>query len=280
MGMRREPYSDDNPQHLSSKKGSAVNQSSLVAAAKLGHAAAFDQLCEDSSKRILRTTYRITRNQEDAEDALQEAFLKAFVHLKDFDGRSSFSTWLTRIAINSALMILRKRRQVRETSVDELADANEDGAIWEIADPGRSPEAHLVEDERERYLWSAISELRPSLRKVVEFQLSRDCAIKKTAGTIGISVCAAKSRLFHAKKALRKTLHTRYGVGRANRGTVVRFYRGNAFGANGLRPSGSSAVSRTMGKAAPTLKFPRSRAYRVSTKTCRQPQSRAVAVSA
>jgi RNA polymerase sigma factor (sigma-70 family) len=224
-----------------------VTEDILVAAARRGQRAAFDQLCEHSSRKILRTTYRITRNQEDAEDALQDAFLKAFVHLKDFDGRSNFSTWLTRIAINSALMILRKRRQGREISVDEFAERNEAGLVWEISDPSPSPETHFAQEEREKLLWGAIGELRPSLRKVIEFQLSRDCPMKKTAGTVGISVCAAKSRLFHAKRALRKSLRSKYAAGSSDRGTVLRFVPSTAFTATGMRTAASNVRRRRAG---------------------------------
>jgi RNA polymerase sigma factor (sigma-70 family) len=214
-----------------------VTDDMLVVAARRGQREAFDQLCEHSSRKILRTTYRITRNQEDAEDALQDAFLKAFVHLKDFDGRSNFTTWLTRIAINSSLMILRKRRQGREISVDEFADRSETGLVWEISDPTPGPETHYAQQEREKLLWGAIGELRPSLRKVVEFQLSRDCPMEKTAGTIGISVCAAKSRLFHAKSALRKSLRTKYASASAHRGNVLRFVASTPFRANAAAAS-------------------------------------------
>ncbi len=178
----------------------------LVAAAKRGQRAAFDALCEQSAQRIFRTTFRITRNREDAEDAVQDTFLKAFVHLKDFDGRSSFSTWLTRIAINSSLMLLRKKRLNREVSYDGYNDPNEPGLAFQIPDAAPGPESRFAQQERDRALWQAISTLRPSVRKVVELQLVRDCAMKETAKKIGISVCAAKSRLFHAKAAIRKSM--------------------------------------------------------------------------
>ncbi|MGA8554267.1 MAG: sigma-70 family RNA polymerase sigma factor [Candidatus Acidiferrales bacterium] len=191
-----------------------MSEAALVLAAKSGQRAAFETLCERSSQRLLRTTLRITRNREDAEDAVQDTFLRAFMHVKDFDGRSSFSTWLTRIAINSAVMILRKKRPGREVSVDSFADKNETGASWELSDPTPSPETQYVEEEQRRLLWGAISALRPSIRKVVEFQLSRDCAVKETARTIGLSLFAAKSRLFHAKAAIRKSMK-RSRIGRA-----------------------------------------------------------------
>ena len=176
-----------------------MSEADLVLAAKSGQRAAFEALLERSAQRLLRTTLRITRNREDAEDAVQDTFLRAFMHVKDFDGRSSFSTWLTRIAINSAVMILRKKRPGREVSVDSFADNNETRTTWELSDPTPGPETQYVEEEQRRLLWEAISELRPSVRKVVEFQLSRDCAMKETANTIGISLFAAKSRLFPCK---------------------------------------------------------------------------------
>src|SRR5258705_4965403 len=90
-----------------------------IAAAKTGSRAPFGELCERHAKKVFRIIYRIMRNREDAEDAAQECFLNAFVHLKDFDGRSQFATWLTRIAINAALMKLRKNRGAREVPIDE-----------------------------------------------------------------------------------------------------------------------------------------------------------------
>ena len=87
-----------------------LDEKRLVAAAKYGESVAFDVLCERLTPRILRSLLRITKNREDAEDALQDSLLSAFIHIAEFDGRSAFSTWLTRIAINSALMILRKKR--------------------------------------------------------------------------------------------------------------------------------------------------------------------------
>src|SRR5580692_3141829 len=90
----------------------------LAARAKSGDMDAFVELSQRHANRVFQTTYRVTRNRQDAEDALQEAFLNAFTHMKNFEGRSSFSTWLTRIAINSALMILRKKRNCQEILLD------------------------------------------------------------------------------------------------------------------------------------------------------------------
>src|ERR1700752_3121545 len=107
---------------------STMCEKTLLAAAKRGQSAAFDALCQPYSRKLYQTTFRITRNREDAEDALQDAFLSAFVHLKNFDERSTFATWLTRIAINSALMILRKRRSSLETAVVSGDDSGSEDA--------------------------------------------------------------------------------------------------------------------------------------------------------
>jgi len=100
-----------------------LDEKKLVAAAKSGQSVAFDVICERLAPRIIRSLLRITKNREDAEDAMQDSFLSAFIHIGEFDGRSAFSTWLTRIAINSALMILRKKRTSHEISLDGPTDS-------------------------------------------------------------------------------------------------------------------------------------------------------------
>lgn len=176
----------------------------LVAAAKHGQNVAFDVLCQRFAPRILRSVQRITKNREDAEDALQDSLLSAFTHVREFDGRSSFSTWLTRIAINSALMILRKKRTSHEISMDGSADADSKSPSWEMPDRAPNPEKRYAQHEQENILRGAISTLRPTIRKVVELQQLQEHSMKETAAIIGISVPAAKARLFHAKIALRK----------------------------------------------------------------------------
>src|SRR5271168_12351 len=147
-----------------------LDERSLVKAAKYGESVAFDVLCERLSPRILRSLLRITKNREDAEDALQDAFLSAFVHIAEFDGRSAFSTWLTRIAINSALMVLRKKRTSREISLDGAADSETMPLSWEMPDHAPNPEKRYAQHERENILRGAISTLRPAVRKVIELQ--------------------------------------------------------------------------------------------------------------
>src|SRR5580692_11453907 len=168
-------------------------EKALVAAAKQGQAEALDALCQPLARKLIRSAQRITQNREDAEDALQNAFLSAFIHIKKFDGRSSFSTWLTRIAINSALVTLRGKRRSREIpfGVGE-SDAN---GVGDVPDFSADPENLCARREKERILRKAICELRPTIRQAVEFQL-REHSIRETAGMTGVSVTAAKARLF------------------------------------------------------------------------------------
>jgi RNA polymerase sigma factor (sigma-70 family) len=178
----------------------------LVEATKAGEKLAFVELWRRHSAKIFKTVFRVTRNREDAEDALQDAFLKAFVHLKSFDGRSKFSTWLTRIAINSALMILRRKRSYPETSVD-IGTPGEAHQCREFEDHSIDIEGHCVRSERARNLRRAIVRLRPALREVVEIQQRHDVSIKEVAEITGLSLAATKSRMMRAKAALRRKLH-------------------------------------------------------------------------
>src|SRR5258705_1686154 len=183
-------------------------EQALVAAAKQGQAEAFATLCQPHARRLIRNAHRITRNHEDAEDALQDAFLSAFIHIKNFDGRSSFSTWLTRIAINAALMTLCKKRSSRQIPVGP-GELGANGVGWDVPDPSADPEKVCAQREKGRLLREAIRELRPNIRQVVEIQRLRKISVKEAAKMMGISVTAAKGRLFHAKRALRKAFSLR-----------------------------------------------------------------------
>ena len=186
-----------------------VCERKLVAEAKRGRKAALEFLCESSAPKILRVLYRITKNREDAEDALQDSFLRALIHLKDFDGRSRFSTWLTRIAINSALMNRRKSRRDREVYEN---DRDEPGRGWlmsQIADHSPNPEQICAKREEGMILKNAVNALRPRIRTAVLFRQLRELSMKETAAQLGISVAATKGRLFHARTALRKSYRRR-----------------------------------------------------------------------
>ena len=182
----------------------AWSEKQLIAAAKTGRQAPFGELCERHMKQVSYVTRRITRNREDAEDAAQEGFLNAFVHLKDFNGRSQFATWLTRIAINAALMKLRKKRGLQEVSMDEPNPSSEPVAQREFRCDAPDPEESCSARERRRILKSAISGLRPRARNVVELFHIQEHSIRETAQILGISTGAAKARMFHARVALHR----------------------------------------------------------------------------
>ena len=179
------------------------SEAQLIAAAKSGRSAPFGELCERHMKQVSYVTRRIMRNREDAEDAAQECFLNAFVHLHDFDGRSQFATWLTRIAINAALMKLRKNRRAREVPMEEPNPSSEPVAQREFRYDAPDPEESCSLGERKRIVKSAISRLRPRARNVVKLHL-QERSIRETAQILGISTAAVKTRMFHAKIALHR----------------------------------------------------------------------------
>ena len=176
----------------------------LVVAAKSGNHPAFVELWKRYSNIAFKMAYRIMGNRDDAEDVIQDAWMKAYAHLETFDGRAKFSTWLTRIAINSALMALRRRRARPETSMEIM-----DGETWqprEIADPAKDVEELYARHERVEHLRQAICRLKPALRDVVAIHQSNDGSVKEIAELAGISVAATKSRLLRARSILRRSL--------------------------------------------------------------------------
>jgi RNA polymerase sigma factor (sigma-70 family) len=187
--------------------GTPATDEALVAAAKSGNNPAFGELWTRYSNTVFKTVYRVTGNRHDAEDAIQDAWMKAYMHLKTFDGRAKFSTWLTRIAINSALMILRKRRSHPETSMDWSVDG-ETWQQWEVGDKRANIEEHYSKKEAEKDLRRAIHRLRPTLRTIIEIQQLHDGSVREIADAAGISVAAAKSRLLRARTVLRRSLQT------------------------------------------------------------------------
>jgi RNA polymerase sigma-70 factor (ECF subfamily) len=182
----------------------AWSEKQLIAAAKSGRRAPFGELCERHMKQVSSVTRRIIRNREDAEDAAQECFLNAFVHLKDFDGRSQFATWLTRIAINASLMKLRKNCRTREVALDEPNASSEPVVQREFRYNAPDPEESCSLRERKRIVKSAISGLRPRTRNVVELIHLQEHSVRETAQILGISTGAVKGRMFHAKIALHR----------------------------------------------------------------------------
>lgn len=136
---------------------------------------------------------------------MQDAFLQALMHYEDFEGRSSPATWLTRIAINSALMILRRRKNCRTVSLDDGGDSEEWKQFHEVRDHAPDAEQRYLQKERETSLRNAIKGLRPSVRGLVEAVHLGEQSLSEAAEILGMSVGAAKTRLFHARAALRKS---------------------------------------------------------------------------
>lgn len=177
----------------------------LVEAARSGNEEAFVKLWNHHSKKVFRTVIRIVKNHGDAEDVLQEVCLRSFINIQRFDGRSKISTWITRIAINTALMTLRSKRAKHESRTVTLADT--DGwRPFDILDESMDIEESCARNERAVLLRKAISSLSPTLQTVVEMYLSQDMSLIQIAELTGISVVATKSRLFRARAALRKSL--------------------------------------------------------------------------
>ena len=180
----------------------------LVAQAKAGRASAFGALFERHREKIYRTSLRILRNQEDAEDSAQRSFQRAFTNLGRFREDSTFSTWVTRIAINEALMLLRQRRGNTPASQDN-GHGNEGSASFDLRDEGPTPEEILAKNELRAAVTQAISHLRESLRIVVFHRELQGLTSTETARILGLSVAAVKARTFHAKRHLRRHLDRR-----------------------------------------------------------------------
>ena len=183
-----------------------ISDETLVSKVKSGDTDAFVELIKRNAAKVFQATYRVTRNRQDAEDALQDSFLKAFIHMKDFEERSSFRTWLTRIAINSALMILRKKRIRPEISIDSTDDPVGNFQTWEPKSPWKDPESRYIRRERQKLLRHAIHQLPAVFRDVVQLRHARECSGQEIAQSLGITVPAVKSRLARAKRALHTSL--------------------------------------------------------------------------
>lgn len=182
------------------------DEGNLVALAQAGDAAAFSELVRRYERKIYRLAKHITQNDEDAEDVLQDSFLKAYEHLSGFQGQSKFYTWIVRIAVNEALMKLRKRKGDRFVSLDEPIDTGEEEVKREVAVWEGNPEQQYSQEELQRILNEAVDGLKPDFRTVFTLRDIEELSTEETAEALGISIPAVKSRLLRARLALREKL--------------------------------------------------------------------------
>jgi len=190
----------------SSTVPTSSDEASLVAKAQGGDAQAFTELVNRYERKIYRLAKHITQNDEDAEDVLQETFLKAYEHLSGFQGNSKFYTWIVRIAVNEALMKLRKRNGDRTVPLDEPVDTGEEMVTREIAVWEDNPEQRYSREELQQLLDNAVDSLKPDFRTFFVLRDIEELSTEETAETLGISVPAVKSRLLRARLALREKL--------------------------------------------------------------------------
>src|ERR1700688_636750 len=172
------------------------NDMELVHASNNGDVAAFEELVKRYDRKLLRIAQSVTHNREDSQDAVQEAFLKAYQHLGDFRGDSKFSTWLIRITVNQSLMKLRKQRAIREVSLNEDLRTDEDPLPREVIDWAPNPEQLYSVSELRDILSRTIEKLQPTLRTVFVLQDLEGLTTDQTAEVLNLSQSAVKSRLW------------------------------------------------------------------------------------
>ena len=189
---------------VSSQTG--LDESTLVSQAREGDKSAFGELVRRYEGKIFRLAQHVTQNREDAEDVLQETFMKAYEHLDQFKGDSKFYTWIVRIAVNQALMKLRRRKTDKTVSIDETIDTGEDTVVREIAAWDENPEQQFSRDELGSILDTAVRSLEPLYRSVFVLRDIEELSTEETAEALGLSVPAVKSRLLRARLQLREKL--------------------------------------------------------------------------
>ena len=203
-----EPMSNMNgntPLRLSLVQLAAQRDEQLVSAAKAGSNDAFAELQNLYARRLYNTIVRITKNHEDAEDVLQDTFLRVHLALCRFESRSSFYSWATRIAVNSALMVLRRRRARPEVSFELPSDGTEDLPHFEVRDSSPDPEQIYHERQQWVRLLRSIQTLQPKVQETIQIRIATGCSMKSIAQTLGISVASVKSRLHRARVRLGST---------------------------------------------------------------------------
>ena len=188
------------------KNAGEDSELAFVQAAKKGDLEAFSQLVKRYDRNVFRIAQHITHNEEDAQDVVQDAFLKAYQNLDQFQGNSKFYTWLVRIAVNEALMKLRRRRTDRTVSIDEDVETEEGSMPREVADWGPNPEQLYRQSELSDILKKTIQGLPPGFRTVFVLRDVEGLSTEETSEMLGLSIPAVKSRLLRARLQLRERL--------------------------------------------------------------------------
>ncbi len=191
-------------------QGITAREGEIRTGSSMGSTTAFDELQKEYSSRLFKTILRITKNWEDAEDALQDTFLRAYLARHGFEGRSSVYSWLTRIAINSALMVLRRRRSRPEALLICSFEKGDGDSTLDLKDSSSNPEQVCDLRERKAHVLRAIRNLESPLRAPIEAQVAEGYSVKEVADTLNISVAAAKARLYRARVRLlqRASVHS------------------------------------------------------------------------
>ena len=179
----------------------------LVHASKNGDVAAFEQLVKRYDRKLLRIAQCVTHNREDSQDAVQEAFFKAYQHLAEFREDSQFATWLIRITVNQSLMKLRKQRTIEEVSLDEDFQAEGDILPLEVVDWAPNAEQLYWVSELRQILTQTLEQVRPHMRTVFVLRDIEGLSIDQTAVVLGLSQAAVKARLWRARLQLREGLN-------------------------------------------------------------------------
>lgn len=171
-----------------------------------GFAAPIGEVYERCRNRILSLALRITRNQQDAEDVVQDCFMQAHLHSDSFAGRASLSTWIWRVAINAALMKIRKRRRY-EFLFEEVIETRSARRPPEVESREPTPEQRVLQRELQQFLARGLAELNPALSRVVELHYFEELTAQDCARALGISLSNAKARILRAKLRLRSTFN-------------------------------------------------------------------------
>ena len=193
-------------------------EAELLAALQAGSSAAFEELQKVYSHRLYRRILSITKNHADAEDALQDTFMRAFVGLDSFEGRSQLSTWLTRIAFNSALMIIRRRRT---GEVLHALPADSVAHDFDVRDSAPNPEETCNREQQLTTMFNAIERLDPMSRTAIQIRITQECSMKEIAATLDVSLATVKARLHRARKKLARNVYHKEVAGHLHAGRYV-----------------------------------------------------------